>query len=141
MRIGGKIHKQWSPERRIERLENLVTNMMYRLSTINKRASDIYHNQKHYLRYRAKGVGRRDQILLGLAHRLQKKLAGFPNISNVKTHHRGKRMVLLVTPNHARKLRAIAAMDLRPLLNSKANQGKKRIMLNGGGRSSYIRTE
>lgn len=130
--------------RRVSDLELKVDRINKKCSAVTKRCSDIYHNQKHYLRYRADKVGKRQAALLDAARRMAKKLEAIPRMNIKMTGKKTKgavRTLLLVTPNHAKKLRALAEMDLRPLLNSRFNKGRKRRTLGSGKKSPYRVTE
>ena len=99
-------------EERLSRIEK-------KFSTINKRIGNVLSNQKHYLRYRAPLVMKRQKHLLDHAYTLARKLKDFPKIKPfvIRKAKCGEvRHVLLVTQNQARRLRRLADTNLLPLL-------------------------
>lgn len=129
-------------ELKLDRIEKLVSTLRGRCAFLSQRLSAIYHNQKHYMRYRAKRVDKRQMSLLAAARQFKKKIEAFPQLNFKMTGKCGRRVVLLVTPNHARKLRALAEIDLRPLLNGARNfNAKKRVSLAKKGHKAYRVTE
>ena len=131
-------------EFKVARLEKLVDTFRSKYSSLNNRCMAIIHNQRHYLRHRAKKVDKRQASLMRAAQSVAKKLKRMPEWSKIVsgTSCSGRRHVLFVTNNHARKLRALADLDLRPLLNSKANHGPEtRVRLAVTGGKTYKKTE
>jgi len=108
---------------------------------INDRYSNILNNQTHYLRFRKPLVEKRQKALLVNATNLAKRMANIPDFKSLSTigKRKGRREVrhmLLVSGNEARKLRAIARIALRPLLNSKSNRNSaSRLRLGNGYRA------
>jgi hypothetical protein len=126
-------------ETKVARLEVLVKTLRKQQSVTGSRVHMFYHNQKYYLRHRSKKVDKRQKTLLSAARAIAKKMAILPNLRQAFTtaSKHGQRCVLLVTPNHARKLRALAEIDLRGLLNGKKNTGIGRIRLSRKGENKY----
>ena len=131
-------------EKRIQILEKKLGTLKKKLSVTLKRTADIVNNQKHYLRHRKKKVDARQAALLSAASRYAKRMKDIPKIkvALTKMSKSGKnRIILMVTNNQARKLRALAEMDLRPILNSRGNSDPKtRARLSEPGTKSYKNT-
>jgi hypothetical protein len=125
-------------ERQIKKLEDRITHLEATTARalkvarrISNRCTSLLNNQKHYLRHRAPTVLKRQKRMLANAERLTARLQAIPGIKHVttqKTAHGSKtvRHLLLVSGNEARKLRALAHIDLRSILNTVSNRGKKR---------------
>ena len=142
---------------RISRLKKKVTKLTVRLSlltkhhehtlrlvqAINDRYSSILHNQNHYLKFRKPLVEKRQKQLLLNAANLAKRLSNIPDLKSIttkKTGHTGRRAVrhiLLVSGNEARKLRALARMDFRSLLNASANRNSPNRQKVSGSKPGY----
>jgi hypothetical protein len=110
---------------RILRLEHLIKGMRKRLSIVNAKMSSIIDTRNHYLRHRAPAVLTRQRDLVRAAVKMADKLKAVQRL-NIHTTHATRKggksnVLLLVTPNQARKLRAIADSNLRHFLNSKDN--------------------
>ena len=116
------------------KLEYKVKKALALVRQVNKRCADILAARNHYLRHRAPGVLKRQKIMLRTLEKTAKKFDAIPRLSLQVTHkarNKDKQNVLLmVTSNQARKLRAIADADLRPLLKGLGNaRAGKRVSL------------
>jgi len=123
--------------RKIEHVNNRVTK-------ISERVSMILANQKHYLNNRGKNVLKRQGAALKAISNLNYKIKQIPKLSvafSKKSKGGTQRVILMVSHNQARKLRALADLDLRPILNAKANASKsKRLSLAEPGTKAYRNT-
>ena len=110
---------------RIEKLEKQIDHALKLVRKVNDRCAGILAARNHYLRHRAPGVLKRQQVMFRAMQKAAKKLEAIPRISiqvSHKARNKDKQNVLLmVTANQARKLRALADADLRPILNGTAN--------------------
>ena len=122
-------------DKRFERLEEQVQRALILVRKVNARCANILAARNHYLRHRAPAVLKRQSVMIGAMKKMAKKLEAIPRMSlqvSHKARNKDKQNVLLmVTSNQARKLRALADADLRPVLNGLANSraGGKRTRL------------
>lgn len=115
-------------ESKIARLEKKIIHLQTACTKINDKYMGIIHTRNHYLRHRAPGVNKRQKLLLRAALTLEKKFRTLKKVGLHMTHstRSGKQnILLLVTANQARKLRAIADSNLTHFLNSKDNIARK----------------
>jgi hypothetical protein len=112
--------------KRIDTAELQVERLLIVNRKILGRYRDIVDTKKHYMKHRAPGVLKRQSIMLRQMKMLANKLSAIPRIQLQVTHKARNagsiNTLLMVNHNQARKLRALADMDLRPILNSKANR-------------------
>lgn len=98
----------------IIRQDRLIATMRKRILLANKRVAAVLHNQNHYLRHRAPAVINRGKNLIKQSKILMKKLSKLPSLRvHTKTRTNRHNFVFLCTGNEARKLRALAEMDMR----------------------------
>ncbi len=98
------------------RLGNLVTTMRRRYSRISGRVTAILGNQQHYLRHRAPVVAANGKKTVAAAKRLMRRMEHIPALqfrTTRKVRAGKKHLLFLCTNNEARKLRALARLDLR----------------------------
>ena len=118
-------------EKAVEHLEAQVRRSLKVARKTNERCAALLANQKHYLRHRAPGVLKRQKLMMANAEKLADRIQSIPGIKHITTKNIAKgsknpRHLLLVSGNEARKLRALARLDLRTILNRVSNLGKKR---------------
>ena len=70
-------------EFKVARLEKLVDTFRSKYTLLNDKCHAIIHNQKHYLRYRAKKVDKRQAVLMQAAQYVAKKLKRMPEWSKI----------------------------------------------------------
>lgn len=120
---------------RLTELEKKVEHTLGLVRRTNERCAAILSAKKHYLKHKAPAVFKRQSIMLKSMQKIAKKLAAIPRIYLQVTHKARNQQVqnvlLMVTSNQAKKLRALADADLRPILNGLTNStaGKKRAVL------------
>jgi hypothetical protein len=116
---------------RIDKIEKQVAHALEMVRRVNERCSNILAARNHYLRHRAPGVLQRQRVVFRAMQRVAKRLESIPRMSLQVTHKARNKdrqnVLLMVTANQARKLRALADADLRHLLNgaSNARSGKR----------------
>lgn len=128
MTLESKVRKL---EKTVEHLEDQVRRSLKVARKTNERCAALLANQKHYLRHRAPGVLKRQKLMMANAEKLAARIQNIPGIKHITTKKRVRgskdsRHLLLVSGNEARKLRALARLDLRTILNRVSNLGKKR---------------
>jgi len=112
--------------------------ILKRIARLEKHFRDIksiVHHWKHYATYRMSGIRKRQKAERQKAQALRRFMKKLPMLQAHFSHKSkgGMNHILLVTGNQARKLRALAEADLRPILNGKNNQGRKdRVVLGQG---------
>jgi hypothetical protein len=122
-------------KQRMDKLEQKIEHALGLIRRTNERCAAILSAKNHYLKHRAPGVFKRQSIMLRSMQKLAKKLEAIPRVALQVTHKARNQQVqnvlLMVTSNQARKLRALADADLRPILNGMSNStaGKKRARL------------
>lgn len=99
---------------RIELQDRQIRKLKRRLSVNTERVNDILYSKRHYLRNRAPGVLKRQQILTQ-AKNILRRWSVIPKLNVVTANkRRGKtNCIFLCTGNEARKLRAMVNLDFR----------------------------
>lgn len=102
-------------EQRLTKIERKLAHALKLLSMINTKYKNLIAMRKHYMRTRKAQVDKRETLLLARAQRVAKILSEFPQfqISSLCKPNSKGRIVLLVTPAQADKLRAITEFDFR----------------------------
>jgi hypothetical protein len=113
-----------------------------RVSEMSERVCNILNNQKHYLNNRGKNVLKRQADARKTVARFNALIKKIPklNVTFTKKAKDGRqRILMMVTHNEARKIRALAELDFRSILNASNNFNKRkhRLKLSNDGKKGY----